>query len=132
MCSAVPDGREARGDGSTMGAGNSSWGQVLVTTARLWLSRRMPRVSIERPDMAASLAASDRAAADRTAAGPGPKTAGGTAAGGTAAGGTAAGGTAAGGTAAGNPSWGQVLATTVRLWLSRRMPRVSIEWRHHD
>jgi LPXTG-site transpeptidase (sortase) family protein len=115
-----------------MGAGNSSWGQVLVTTARLWLSRRMPRVSIERPDMAASLAASDRAAADRTAAGPGPKTAGGTAAGGTAAGGTAAGGTAAGGTAAGNPSWGQVLATTVRLWLSRRMPRVSIEWRHHD
>ena len=30
--------------------------------------------------------------------------------------------------AARNPSWGQVLATTVRLWLSRRMPRVSIEW----
>jgi Sortase domain len=95
-----------------MGAGNSSWGQVLVTTARLWLSRRMPRVSIRRPDMAASLAAADRAAADGAAAGPGPKT--------------------AGGTAAGNPSWGQVLATTVRLWLSRRMPRVSIEWQHHD
>ena len=30
--------------------------------------------------------------------------------------------------AARNPSWGQVLATTIRLWLSRRMPRVSIEW----
>ncbi len=27
-----------------------------------------------------------------------------------------------------NPSWGQVLATTIRLWLSRRMPRLSIEW----
>jgi hypothetical protein len=30
--------------------------------------------------------------------------------------------------AARNPSWGQVLATTIRLWTSRRMPRVSIEW----
>jgi hypothetical protein len=90
-----------------MGAGNSSWGQVLVTTVRLWLTRRMPRVSIERPDMAASLAAADRAAA-----GHGPRT--------------------AGDAAAGNPSWGQVLATTIRLWLTRRMPRVSIEWQHHD
>src|SRR6202167_3402375 len=130
MCSAVPDSREARGDGSTIGeegrrtvppgsvppggragpasipasppdpAGNPSWGQVLVTTVRLWLSRRMPRVGIERPDMAASLAAADRAVADRAAAA--------------------------------NPSWGQVLATTIRLWLARRMPRISIEWQHHD
>jgi Sortase domain len=46
-----------------MDAGNSSWGQVLVTTVRLWLSRRMPRVSIRWPDAAASLAAADRAAA---------------------------------------------------------------------
>jgi hypothetical protein len=46
-----------------MGAGNSSWGQVLVTTVRLWLSRRMPRVSIRWLDRAASLAAADRAAA---------------------------------------------------------------------
>ncbi len=30
--------------------------------------------------------------------------------------------------AARNPSWAQVLGTTVRLWLSRRRPRVSIEW----
>jgi Sortase domain len=30
--------------------------------------------------------------------------------------------------AARNPSWGQVLATTIRLGLSRRMPRVSVEW----
>jgi sortase (surface protein transpeptidase) len=86
--------------------GNPSWGQVLATTIRLWLSRRMPRVSIEWPDMAVSLAAGDRAVA-----GPGPKTAG---------------------SAAANPSWGQVLATTIRLWLSRRMPRVGIEWQHHD
>jgi len=34
--------------------------------------------------------------------------------------------------ATGNPGWGQVLVTTVRLWLSRRMPRVSIEWQHRD
>src|SRR5580692_9038646 len=137
MYSAVPDSREARGDGSTMGesgrceglagsvasggraepasiqasaldaTGNPGWGQVLVTTVRLWLSRRMPRVSIERPDRAASLAAADRAAA-----GHGPRT--------------------AGDAAAGSPSWGQVLATTVRLGLSRRMPRVSIEWQHRD
>ena len=93
-------------------AGNPSWGQVLVTTVGLWLSRRMPRVRIERPDMAVSLAAADRAAADRAAAGPGPKT--------------------AGDAAGANPSWGQVLATTIRLWLSRRMPRVRIEWQHHD
>jgi sortase (surface protein transpeptidase) len=32
------------------------------------------------------------------------------------------------GQAARNPSWGRVLATTISLWLSRRMPRVSIEW----
>jgi hypothetical protein len=51
-----------------MGAGNPSWGQILATTVRLWLSRRMPRVGIERPDMAASLAAADRAVADRAAA----------------------------------------------------------------
>jgi LPXTG-site transpeptidase (sortase) family protein len=86
-----------------MGAGNPSWGQVLATTVRLWLARRMPRVSIERPDMAAGLAAADRAAADRAA-----------------------------GSAAANPSWGRVVATTIRLWLARRMPRVSIEWQHHD
>jgi sortase (surface protein transpeptidase) len=30
--------------------------------------------------------------------------------------------------AARDPSWGRVLATTISLWLSRRMPRVSIEW----
>jgi hypothetical protein len=29
---------------------------------------------------------------------------------------------------AGNPAWGQVLATTIRLWLYRRRPRISIEW----
>ena len=52
-----------------MGAGNPSWGQVLATTVRLWLARRMPRVSIERPDMAASLAAAERAA-DNAAANP--------------------------------------------------------------
>jgi hypothetical protein len=27
-----------------------------------------------------------------------------------------------------NPSRGQILVTTIRLWLSRRMPRFSIEW----
>jgi hypothetical protein len=98
--------------------GNPSWGQVLVTTVRLWLSRRMPRVSIERPDRAASLAAADRAAA-----GYGPRTAGDAA---------GHGPRTAGDAAAGSPSWGQVLATTIRLWLSRRMPRVSIEWQHQD
>jgi LPXTG-site transpeptidase (sortase) family protein len=98
--------------------GNPSWGQVLVTTVRLWLSRRMPRVSIERPDRAASLAAADRAAA-----GYGPRTAGDAA---------GHGPRTAGDAAAGSPSWGQVLATTIRLWLSRRMPRVSIEWQHRD
>jgi len=51
-----------------MGAGKSSWGQVLVTTVRLWLSRRMPRVSVEWPDAAASLAAADRAAPAGSAA----------------------------------------------------------------
>jgi Sortase domain len=71
MYSAVSDSREAGGDGSTMGGeGHPSWGQVLATTVRLWLSRRMPRVSIERPDMAVSLAAADRAAGNATAANP--------------------------------------------------------------
>ncbi len=82
--------------------GNPTWGQVLATTVRLWLSRRMPRVRIEWPDMAA----------DRAAAGPGRKT--------------------AGSAAAANPSWGQVLATTIRLWLCRRMPQVSVEWQRHE
>jgi hypothetical protein len=49
--------------------GNPSWGQVLVTTVGLWLSRRMPRVRIERPDMAVSLAAADRAAGGAAAGG---------------------------------------------------------------
>ena len=43
-----------------MGAtGNPSWRRVLATTIRLWLSRRMPRVSIEWPDMSDSSAAAD-------------------------------------------------------------------------
>jgi hypothetical protein len=130
--------------------GNPSWGQVLVTTVGLWLSRRMPRVRIERPDMAVSLAAADRAAGGAAAGGAaaGGAAAGGAAAGGAAAGGAAAADRAAGGAAAGDraaggaaaggaaaaasPSWGQVLATTIRLWLSRRMPRVRIEWQRHD
>jgi Sortase domain len=79
--------------------GNPSWGQVLATTIRLWLSRRMPRVSIEWPDASAS-----SAAADHPVLGPVLST-------------------------ASDPSWAQVLVTTVRLWLARRMPRISVEWR---
>jgi len=78
---------------------NPSWGQVLATTIRLWLSRRMPRVSIEWPDTSASSAAADHPV-------PVPVLSTGS-----------------------NPSWGRVLVTTIRLWLSRRMPRISIEWR---
>ncbi|MGH3224487.1 MAG: class F sortase [Streptosporangiaceae bacterium] len=78
---------------------NPSWGQVLATTIRLWSSRRMPRISIEWPDMSAS-----PAAADQPVLVPVLRT-------------------------TSNPSWGRVLVTTVRLWLSRHMPRISIEWR---
>ena len=90
----------ARAPKTSMDAtGNPSWGQVLATTVRLWLSRRMPRISIEWPDMSAS-----SAAADRPVLVPVLST-------------------------ASDPSWGRVLVTTIRLWLSRRMPRISIEWR---
>jgi len=84
---------------STDATGNPSWGQVLATTIRLWLSRRMPRVSIEWPDMSAS-----SAAAGHPVFVPVLST-------------------------APDPSWGQVLVTTIRLWLARRMPRIAIEWR---
>ncbi len=88
-------------DPRTHAAGNPSWGRVLATTVRLWLSRRMPRisVSIEWPDTSTVLAA-----AGHTVRVPVLRT-------------------------APDPSWGQVLVTTVSLWLSRRMPRISIEWR---
>ena len=129
MYSAVPDGSRIRGDGSNMGEksrrgvpsgsvlpggqarrepvqktsiddpSNPSWGQVLATTIHLWLSRRMPRISIEWPDMSAS-----SATADHPVLVPVLST-------------------------ASNPSWGRVLVTTIRLWLARRMPRISIEWR---
>ena len=81
-------------------AGNPSWGRVLATTIRLWLSRRMPRISIQWPDGPVSEAAASQAVMVpvlRTAA---------------------------------DPSWRQVLATTIRLWLSRRLPRIRIDWRH--
>ncbi len=84
---------------STDAKGNPSWGQVLATTIRLWLSRRMPRISIEWPDMSASSGAADHPVLVPFL-----------------------------GTAS-DPSWGRVLVTTIRLWLSRRMPRISIEWR---
>src|SRR5579859_2522946 len=130
MCSAVPDSRESRGDGSNMGEDgrrgvpygsvllggharpatvpatstdatrNPSWSQVLATTIRLWLSRRMPRVSIEWPDRSVSSAAVGHAGLVPVMS------------------------------ATADPSWGLVLVTTIRLWLSRRMPRVSIEWQH--
>jgi len=129
MYSAVPDGSRIRGDGSNMGEksrrgvpsgsvlpggqarrepiqktsidapSNPSWGQVLATTIHLWLSRRMPRISIEWPGMSAS-----STAADHPVLVPVLST-------------------------ASNPSWGRVLVTTIRLWLARRMPRVSVEWR---
>jgi hypothetical protein len=80
-------------------AKNPSWHLVVATTIRLWLARRMPRVSIEWPDISAS-----SAAADHPVLVPVLST-------------------------ASNPNWGRVLVTTIRLWLSRRMPRISIEWR---
>ncbi len=82
-----------------------SWGRVLVTTISLWLSRRMPRVSIRWPDTPLS-----SAAAGRPAPAPVLRTAA---------------------NAERDPSWGRVLVTTISLWLSRRMPRVSVEWRWH-
>jgi hypothetical protein len=85
---------------SANAAGNPSWGQVLATTIRLWMSRRMPRISIEWPDMSVSPAAAGQAVFVPVLS-------------------TAA-----------DPSWGQVLVTTIHLWLSRRMPRISIEWQH--
>ena len=78
---------------------NPSWGQVLATTIRLWLSRRMPRISVEWPDVSAG-----SVTADHPVFVPVLLT-------------------------ASNPNWGQVLVTTIRLWLSRHMPRISIEWR---
>src|SRR5580692_7941933 len=82
MYAAVPDRREARGDGSTMGESGRCEG------------------------LAGSVASGGRAepASNQASALD----------------------------ATGNPGWGQVLVTTVRLWLSRRMPRVSIEWQHRD
>jgi Sortase domain len=85
---------------STDAARNPSWGQVLATTIRLWLSRRMPRVSIEWPDMSSGPAAAGHAVPVPVLRTPA------------------------------DPSWGQVLVTTISLWLSRRMPRISIEWQH--
>ena len=85
---------------STDATRNPSWSQVLATTIRLWLSRRMPRVSIEWPDRSVSSAAAGHAGHVPVMS------------------------------ATADPSWGLVLVTTIRLWLSRRMPRVSIEWQH--